>query len=176
MSKSRFMSIICLFLSVSSLPVPSWAQSVQGAVSITVTDPAGAVIPGAVLELKAVATNDLRTAQTQEIGIYRFVGLNIGSYSLTVTKVGFNRALVDSVIVEGFGFKSASQGMGAGQSSPIAAPSISSCVSNQPEKPSLKARCKRGPPASVSADSRRASVSSKSSGMRCGFTNRCPVT
>ena len=68
--------------------------------NITVTDPAGAVIPGATLELKAIATNDLRTGTSQESGIYRFVGLNVGRYSLTVTKEGFSRAVINPVVVE----------------------------------------------------------------------------
>jgi len=79
---------------------PAGAQSVQGTVSVTVTDPAGAVIPAAKLELKDAGTNDLRTGFSQESGTYRFVGLNIGHYVLTVTKEGFNKSVIDPVVVE----------------------------------------------------------------------------
>ena len=49
------------------LAAPSlFGQAIQGAVNITVTDPAGAIIPDAKLELRAIATNDLRTAATAE--------------------------------------------------------------------------------------------------------------
>src|SRR5579872_3428078 len=99
MSKLGVYSLFPLAVLVLS-PAAVWAQSVQGAVSITVTDPAGAIIPGAKLDLKAAATNDLRTAVSQDSGTYRFVGLNVGTYVLTVTKEGFSKAVVDPVVVE----------------------------------------------------------------------------
>src|SRR4051794_25590198 len=90
LSNLRRASLLVPILSFAFLAGPALrAQSVQGAVSITVTDPAGAVIPAATLELKALDTNDLRTGVSQDSGIYRFVGLNTGRYSLSVTKVGF---------------------------------------------------------------------------------------
>jgi len=49
------------------MAAPGAAQSVQGTVSITVTDPAGAVIPGAKVELKDAATNDLRTGLSRPV-------------------------------------------------------------------------------------------------------------
>jgi hypothetical protein len=94
-------ALISLIASFALLSLPSLhAQSVQGAVSITVTDPAGAVIPGAKLDLKATETNDLRSAVTAESGTYRFVGLNTGRYSLTVTKEGFSKGVVDPIMVD----------------------------------------------------------------------------
>ena len=103
---SRYCSSISLCLlatcvALLSLAAPGlWAQSTQGAISITVTDPAGAVVPGARLELRADATNDLRTATTQEGGAYRFVGLSIGNYGLTVTREGFAKVTINPVVVE----------------------------------------------------------------------------
>jgi hypothetical protein len=83
------------------LAAPSlFGQSTQGAVNITVTDPAGAIVPDAKLELRAIATNDLRTAATQDGGTYRFGGLSIGNYVLTVTKEGFEKSKIDPVVVE----------------------------------------------------------------------------
>ena len=63
MNQSRALSILllpALMIALTFIAPPAAAQSVQGTVSITVTDPAGAVIPGAKLELKDAATNDLR--------------------------------------------------------------------------------------------------------------------
>jgi hypothetical protein len=94
----RFSSLALIALAMSAPALR--AQSTQGAVNITVTDPAGAVIPGAKVELKAAATNDLRTGESQESGTFRFVGLNVGSYILSVTKEGFSRAVIDPVVVE----------------------------------------------------------------------------
>ncbi len=96
-----FASSAAILIALSVAPsVRVWAQNVQGTVNVTVTDPAGAAIPGAKLELKAAATNDLRSGSSQDSGTYRFVGLNIGSYSLTVTKEGFSRQVIENVIVE----------------------------------------------------------------------------
>jgi Carboxypeptidase regulatory-like domain len=103
MNQSRGLSVLlltALMIALTFIALPASAQSVQGTVSITVTDPAGAVIPGAKLELKDAATNDLRAGLSQESGNYRFVGLNIGKYVLTITKDGFNKAVVDAVGVE----------------------------------------------------------------------------
>ncbi len=95
------LALCVLVASLTSIAVPSLrAQSVQGTVSITVIDPAGAVIPDAGLELKASATNDLRTGRSRESGTFRFVGLNIGNYVLTITKTGFAKAVLDPVVVQ----------------------------------------------------------------------------
>ena len=103
MNQSRGLSILlltALMIALTFITPPAAAQSVQGTVSITVTDPAGAVIPGAKLELKDAATNDLRAGVSPDSGTYRFVGLNIGRYVLSVTKDGFNKSVVDPVVVE----------------------------------------------------------------------------
>ncbi len=95
------LALIALGITVTFFFAPLvLAQQTQGSVSVTVVDPSGAVIPGAKLELKATATNDLRTGESQDAGTYRFVGLNVGRYSLTVTKEGFSRALINPVVVE----------------------------------------------------------------------------
>jgi hypothetical protein len=95
-----WLALIALAATIAFLAPALRAQQTQGSVSVTVVDPAGAVIPGAKLELKATATNDLRTGESQEGGTYRFVGLNLGQYSLTVTKEGFSKAVLDSVVVQ----------------------------------------------------------------------------
>jgi hypothetical protein len=88
-----------LALLLASVP-HTWAQSTQGSVSVTVTDPAGALIPAAKLELRDLGSNDLRTATTSESGTYRFVELNYGNYALTVSKEGFANEVVSPVLVQ----------------------------------------------------------------------------
>ena len=83
------------------LAAPSvWAQSSQGAVSVTVTDSLGALISAASLELRDLGTNDLRSATTAEGGTYRFVDLNNGNYALTVGKQGFAKEVVSPILVQ----------------------------------------------------------------------------
>ena len=93
------LTLICIALSVANVQLV-WAQSSQGAVSVTVTDSFGAVIPGAKLELRDLASNDLRTATTQDSGSYRFVGLNNGNYALTAGKEGFAKEVVSPILVQ----------------------------------------------------------------------------
>jgi hypothetical protein len=93
------LTVICLALLLASVS-QVWAQSSQGAVSVTVIDPAGAVIPDAKLELRDLGSNDLRTATTQESGTYRFVNLNNGSYALSVAKEGFANEVLSPVTVQ----------------------------------------------------------------------------
>jgi hypothetical protein len=80
--------LACLVLSLCLVP-SAWAQQTTGTVSVTVMDSSGAVVPGALLTLTDVATNDARTANTREAGNYTFVNLNFGDYKLTVSLQGF---------------------------------------------------------------------------------------
>src|SRR3989304_2119569 len=78
----------CLLLCLCLAPT-AWAQQTTGAVSVSVLDSSGAVVPGALLTLTDLATNDARTANTQGAGNYTFVNLNFGQYRLTVALEGF---------------------------------------------------------------------------------------
>jgi hypothetical protein len=55
----------------------------------TVTDASGAVLGNAQVQLKNLATNDIRTATTSATGEYVFNLLQPGHYSITVTAPGF---------------------------------------------------------------------------------------
>jgi len=92
-----------LFLTVTALlvmaTIPSaWGQHIQGRINVTVLDQLRAVVPGAKLELKDMATNDTRIAETSDAGTYSFVNLNSGKYKLTITKDGFQTLAVDVVV------------------------------------------------------------------------------
>src|SRR4051812_440990 len=78
----------CLLVGLCLVPT-AWAQQTLGTVSVTVVDTSGAAIPGALLSLTDVATNDTRRAVSQEAGNYTFVNLNFGQYKLTVSLQGF---------------------------------------------------------------------------------------
>jgi hypothetical protein len=74
------------------LPTLISAQSiVTGAISGTITDPSGAVIVGATLNLKNNATGEMLTANSHADGVYQFALLKPGTYSLTVTQQGFKQ-------------------------------------------------------------------------------------
>ena len=67
------------------------AQSLlSGDISGTVTDPSGAVITGASVDLKGTETGAKQSTKTDSNGVYRFSLLKPGSYSVTVTHAGFS--------------------------------------------------------------------------------------
>lgn len=79
----------------------SWAQMTsQGTVNVTILDASGAAVQAAKLQLQDTATNQVREADTQQVGGYSFIGLPAGTYKLTVTKAGFQTEVLDSVVVQ----------------------------------------------------------------------------
>ena len=77
--------LISMFASVSTL----WAQSNSGIVSGTVTDPLGAVIPGAVVSIVNPVSGYSRSVATDSAGHFQFTNLPLNSYHLTATAKGF---------------------------------------------------------------------------------------
>src|SRR5260370_42428644 len=70
------------------------AQSiVPGAVSGTVTDPAGAILPNATVTLTNTATADIQNGKTNTSGVYLFPLLKPGEYTVTVQESGFRVAV-----------------------------------------------------------------------------------
>ena len=65
------------------------AQTSRGTITGVVTDPAGAVVTGATVEIVNKATNQKRSVTTNESGIYRFDAVDLGTYDLTITAQGF---------------------------------------------------------------------------------------
>ena len=88
---------LCILLGLGT--VSSWAQITQGSISISVTDPSGAILSDAELVLQDLATNVTRSAATGSAGAYTFAGLATGTYRLTVTKQGFATQVFQSVTV-----------------------------------------------------------------------------
>src|SRR5438034_5867217 len=81
------------------LPVAIQAQT-TGSLTGTVTDPAGAVVPGANVELKNNATGAARTAKTADNGVFNFTDLQPGNYTVTVENAGFKKAVATNIAVE----------------------------------------------------------------------------
>ena len=86
--KSRFF-VCVLTLVLTSLPRVN-AQSVTGQISGTVTDPAGALIGGASVQLTNDLTKQVRTLATgSSSGSFIFIDLVPGNYSIQVSQAGF---------------------------------------------------------------------------------------
>jgi hypothetical protein len=68
---------------------PGLTQEERAALTGVITDPSGAPVPGAIVEASGTATGFHRSVQTNEVGVYLLPGLQIGEYSLKVSKPGF---------------------------------------------------------------------------------------
>lgn len=90
----KFWLVICL---VSVLVAAAWAQEDRGRISGLVTDPSGAVIPGASVTLRNVETKVVQMAQSDGSGAYVFSLLNPGLYSVEVSAAGFTTFKVENV-------------------------------------------------------------------------------
>jgi hypothetical protein len=73
------------------------AQSVanSGIIAGTITDPSGAVVPGATVTINNPVSQYSRTAVTDSTGHYQITNVPFNPYHLTVTVTGFNPAVED---------------------------------------------------------------------------------
>ncbi|HZD51030.1 MAG TPA: carboxypeptidase-like regulatory domain-containing protein, partial [Silvibacterium sp.] len=75
--------VFCLFATVMV------HAATGGSISGTVTDPSGAVIPGAVLKLLNTGQQTVYQAISDKQGFYSFPDLPVGHYELTISATGF---------------------------------------------------------------------------------------
>jgi hypothetical protein len=82
---------LCLFIAAAGVvAVRAQSQITTGVIQGTVTDQAGAVVPGANIEVKNLETNLVKNLSTDEDGRFSFLQLPSGRYTLTATKQGFS--------------------------------------------------------------------------------------
>lgn len=100
-SRTLGLAVPLLFFSLLffSLPGSLLAQSIVGGVAGVVTDPAGAIVPNATVNLINEGTNDSHTTSTHHAGEYSFNALPPGSYQVTVDVKGFERSVTKAVAV-----------------------------------------------------------------------------
>ncbi|HEX8249972.1 MAG TPA: TonB-dependent receptor, partial [Pyrinomonadaceae bacterium] len=73
------------------------AQASSADLSGTVTDPSGAVVPGATVTARDTATGITRTATSDESGEYKFIGLPPSDYEVTAEARTFKKTIIPSV-------------------------------------------------------------------------------
>ena len=80
---------------------PSSAQTAAtGAVLGVVTDPSGAVVPGAAVELNNIATGTKSSTVSGSQGQFAFPGVAPGTYVVTVTATGFSTSSITNIDVQ----------------------------------------------------------------------------
>ncbi|HXW16083.1 MAG TPA: carboxypeptidase-like regulatory domain-containing protein, partial [Terriglobia bacterium] len=88
--------MLAISLYPNALRAQSWNSYLEG----LITDPSGAVIPGAQVALKNSASGQVRHTQTDQHGFYSFPLMGVGLYDLTVTAPGFAARTVQGVSLQ----------------------------------------------------------------------------
>src|SRR6266508_3213835 len=89
---------VCLILAGSFAGLP--CQTISTEILGLVTDSSGAVLPGATVRAKRLATGDLRSTVTNETGNYVFPLLEIGEYEVTCTASGFKTEVRRGIVLQ----------------------------------------------------------------------------
>ena len=76
------------------------AQTNRGAISGTVMDPSGAVIPGATVTVTSVGTDQTRRVTTSNLGTFTVQDLEPVAYKVTVEAQGFKKEVIEGVKVD----------------------------------------------------------------------------
>lgn len=79
-----------LFVLWSVLQLPAQNVVLTGAIGGRVTDPTGAVLPGVSVVVRNLATGRQQSAITNHAGLYQFLALTSGTYSVAATRKGFH--------------------------------------------------------------------------------------
>jgi hypothetical protein len=87
--------LVCLFAACTALP-----QDTSGRITGIISDPSGAVVPGAAVIARNVGTNGQTTALANSAGSYVFQSLVPGTYAITCEVPGFSRSVATGVLVQ----------------------------------------------------------------------------
>src|SRR5579863_2062326 len=90
----RSLLLVVGFVSVA------FAQSDRGTITRAVSDPAGAVVAGAAIEARNVATGAVYPVASSATGNYTIVQLPAGNYELSVSVPGFKKFVRQNLVIE----------------------------------------------------------------------------
>jgi hypothetical protein len=97
---SRVLGYASLVLLLLVLPHNSFAQGLFGSISGVVTDPSGAVVPGATVKVINVDTRVTSVLKTNAAGVYNATSLNPGNYRVEAEAGGFKTSVANNIVVE----------------------------------------------------------------------------
>ena len=96
-SQKRFLaSFAALVLSLTSV---ASAQMNRASLSGTVTDSSGAVVPETSVVAVQTATQSKFTATANQSGVYNFIGLPIGEFTVSAERQGFSKTVRTNVVL-----------------------------------------------------------------------------
>jgi hypothetical protein len=98
----RQYSIFAFFLAIALLSSgrASFAQTDRATLEGTVTDPSGGTISGADVKITVVDTGISQERKTNSNGYYRFPGLPVGQFTVTVSNTSFKTKVIEQVTLQ----------------------------------------------------------------------------
>jgi len=97
----KSLRVILALLCIPAVSIYAAGQQTLGSVNGTVTDASGAVVQGATVKARAVATNLSVEAKTKSDGSFDIADLPIGTYEVSFLKDGFDTIVYSQIIVQG---------------------------------------------------------------------------
>ena len=99
--KSKIKIFLLSFVGVAVILSASISRAdITGSISGVITDPSGAVIPGATVTAIATSTNIQHTALTDSKGFFSFPALNVDHYDVSARQAGFRDFLERNITVD----------------------------------------------------------------------------
>jgi hypothetical protein len=96
LSSASCLSVVVVFILLSGT---GHAQVLYGSLTGNITDPSGAVVPGASVEALNQGTGAVRQVTADVRGVYLFTILTPGNYKVTVTAAGFSPQVTDNLSI-----------------------------------------------------------------------------
>lgn len=90
---------LSIALLIAATATSMFGQAGRGGLTGLITDPTGAVIPGATVQLENAATGVVTSTVTTGAGLYSFTSLAPATYQLTVSQQGFQKVVQKNIVV-----------------------------------------------------------------------------
>ncbi|HEY6244498.1 MAG TPA: carboxypeptidase-like regulatory domain-containing protein, partial [Pyrinomonadaceae bacterium] len=87
-------------LSVLLVSAVALGQVLYGSIVGNVTDPNGAAVSGAKVELTNVATGAVSSTTTEDSGAYKINDLQVGTYKVTISGASFKKTIKEDVRID----------------------------------------------------------------------------
>src|SRR5215467_1640842 len=91
----RWIQIAVVVFSIGYLSGPAFAQT--GAITGTIKDPSGAVLPGVSISLTNIGTNAERKTTSDERGDYTVTLMPVGTYRIRAELTGFRAGIAENI-------------------------------------------------------------------------------
>ena len=94
------LKVACVFLAIAACSEYGAAQSTLGSITGVVKDPSGAGVAGATLTLKNLSEGTMSSVASSSEGLYEFLNLKSGRYTVTAAKDGFTPEATPEILLD----------------------------------------------------------------------------